>query len=293
MDRLEEMRTFVAIAEEGVTGAAKRLRIAPSAVSRRLKDLETRLGATLMARTTRRMTLTDAGQDFLNDCVSILDQVTAAEARVSEVTIALAGRIRLAAPLSFGISHLQPILNTFMARHPDIILDVDLDDRRVDIHREGYDLVIRIGALEDSSLQSRKLASVPMLVVASEGFIKRHGAPSRLEDLGNLPALCYSPSSRPEIWSCVDEAGQKKAVKVRAQMLSNNGDVLRDAAIAGVGVGLLPEFIISRALGKGQLRPLLPGYVWPKGDVFALWPTRYYLPQRVRRLIDLLARELA
>lgn len=293
MDRLEEMRTFAAVAEAGVTGAAERLRLAPSAVSRRLKDLETRLGADLLLRTTRQMELTDAGRQFLRDCHRILEEVITAEARVSDVQSAPSGFIRIAAPLSFGITELQPALNTFLARYPDIRIDLDLDDRRVDIQREGYDLAIRIGTLEDSSLTARKLTSARLIAAASPAFLKKHGTPKSLADLGQLPALCYSVRARPELWSCRDADGRRRSVTVKSRMLSTNGDVLRDAAIAGLGIVLQPEFLANRAIADGRLKKVLADHDWSEVGVFALWPTRSYLPYRVRSLIDHLVEELA
>jgi DNA-binding transcriptional LysR family regulator len=286
MDRLEEMRTFAAVAEAGVTGAAARLRLAPSAVSRRLKDLETRLGADLMVRTTRRMELTDAGRQFLTDCQQILEEVTMAEARVGDVHSAPFGLIKIAAPLSYGITELQPALNTFMARYPDIRIDLDLNDRRVDIQREGYDLAIRIGTLEDSSLTARKLASFRVVAAASPAFLKENGTPASLADIVDLPALCYSVPRRPEFWSCRDAEGRRRSVNVKARMLSSNGDVLTRAAIAGLGVILQPEFLIGRAIADGSLTQILDDHEWSEVEAFALWPTRQYLPQRVRNLID-------
>lgn len=293
MDRLEEMRTFAAVAEAGVTGAAARLRLAPSAVSRRLKDLETRLGADLLMRTTRRMELTDAGRQFLSDCQRILEEVTTAEARVSDVHSAPSGLIRIAAPLSFGITELQPALNEFMARYPDIRIDIDLDDRRVDIQREGYDLAIRIGTLEDSSLTARKLASFRMVAAASPSFVKEYGMPRSLTDVVGFPALCYSVPMRPEFWSCRDADGRRRSVTVRARMLSSNGDVLRDAAIAGLGVILLPEFLVGRSIADGRLVRILDDHDWSEIEAFALWPARQYLPHRVRNLIDHLVDQMS
>ncbi len=286
MDRLEEMRTFVAVAEAGVTGAAARLRVAPSAVSRRLKDLETRLGADLLARTTRRMELTDAGRQFLADCQRILEEVQTAEARVGDVHAAPSGSIRIAAPLSFGITELQPVLNTYMAQFPEVHIDLDLDDRRVDIQREGYDLAIRIGNLEDSSLTARKLTSFKVIAVASPAFLSEHGRPKSLSGVSDLPALCYGAVARPGVWSCLDGSGRRRSTNMQIRMLSNNGDVLRDAAIAGLGVALQPEFIVNRALADGQLEQILTDHEWSEVEAFALWPSRQYLPRRLRNLID-------
>ena len=286
MDRLEEMRTFAAVADAGVTGAAARLGLAASAVSRRLKDLEARLGAELLMRTTRRMELTDAGRLFLSDCQRILEEVTTAEARVGDVHSAPAGLIKIAAPLSFGITELQPRLNAYMERCPDVRIDLDLDDRRVDIQREGYDLAIRIGTLEDSSLMTRKLASFRMIAAASPAFLKHHGTPKSLADMSALPALCYSVPARPDVWSCHDADGRRRSATVRPRMLSSNGDVLRAAAIAGLGVVLQPEFIVGPAIADGRLKRILKDHDWSAVEAFALWPARKYLPHRVRILID-------
>ena len=293
MDRLEEMRTFAAVAEAGVTGAAARLRLAPSAVSRRLKDLEKRLGADLLKRTTRRMELTDVGRQYLSDCQRILEDVATAEARVSDVHSAPYGLIRIAAPLSFGITELQPALNTFMARYQDIRIDLDLDDRRVDIQREGYDLAIRIGTLEDSSLTARKLTSFRMVAAASPSFLKENGMPTSLADIVDLPALCYSVPMRPEVWSCREPDGRRRSIAVRARMLSSNGDVLRDAAIAGLGLILQPEFLVSRSIADGSLNRVLDDHDWSEVEAFALWPARRFLPHRVRNLIDHLIEEMS
>lgn len=289
MDRFSEMRTFVEVARAGVTGAAKSMRIAPSAVSRRVKDLEARLGADLLTRTTRRMELTDIGRSYLADCQRLLEEVEGAEAKVGDVQITPSGSIRLAAPLSFGLTDLQPMLNKFMQTYPDVQIDLDLDDRRVDLARERYDLAIRADNLEDSSLISRKIGKFGLLPTAGPDFISRHKTFSDPNDLSGLPGLCYSGTEQSEVWHYSDPHGRSGKVRVAPRFFSNNGDVLRDAAIDGLGLTLLPHFIVRTALEKGLLMPVLPDYSWRQIDLFALWPAQGYLPRRVRLLIDHLA----
>ena len=239
------------------------------------------------------MELTDAGRQFLTDCQRILEEVVTAEARVGDVHAAPSGSIRIAAPLSFGITELQPVLNAYMAQFPNVHINLDLDDRRVDIQREGYDLAIRIGNLEDSSLTARKLTSFKVIAVASPAFLREHGRPILLADVSAFPALCYSAVARPGVWSCLDKKGRRRSTSMQIRMLSNNGEVLRDAAIAGLGVALQPEFIVNRALADGQLEQILNDHEWSEVEAYALWPSRQYLPHRLRNLIDHLVASLS
>ncbi|XWN33528.1 MAG: LysR family transcriptional regulator [Devosia sp.] len=292
MDRFEEMRTFAEVSAHGVTGAAKRLRIAPSAVSRRVRDLEARLGAELLTRAARRMTLTDAGRDYLTTAQQLLEQLEDAERRVGDTSGVLSGRIKLAAPLSFGLSHLMPLVNAFMDEHPDLELNLNLSDRRVDVLREGFDIAVRIGELTDSSLISRRLSGCEMVVAASPDFLAHYGVPKVPKDIAGWPGLCYAPQRRPEIWTARDATGGTFEVRVRPRLVSDNGDALCAAAVSGLGVLCEPEFIVAAALADGRLTRVLADYSWPKVDVFALWPARDYQPRRVRALIDHLVAHL-
>lgn len=292
MDRYEEMRTFVEVSRHGVNGASRRMRIAPSAVSRRVKDLEARLGATLLTRTGRRMMLTDAGDAYLDSAKRILGEVDEAEAKVRDAQGELSGQIRVAAPLSFGLSYVAPALNEFLTLHPGVTLGLDLNDRRVDVLREGFDLAIRVGTLADSALVARRIGGCPFVVAASPGWAEENGEPSRPDDLKGVQGLCYAAKPHPETWAWKGERGSQGEVRVEARVTASNGDALRDAAIAGLGVLCEPRFILADALRDGRLVRLLEAYDWGEVGAYALWPPRDYVPALLRAVIDHLAAAL-
>jgi len=290
MDRFEDMRCFVSVAEfQSVTKAADQLNLAPSAVSRRLKELEARLGAQLLTRTTRRMSLTEAGQVFFRRSRQILQDVGEAEAEVSSESHGLSGLLRVAAPSTFGVDHLSGLIAEFMIEHPDLQIDLDLSDRVVDLVGEGIDLAVRIGSLPDSSLMARKLTDVRMLVCAAPAFLRRHGTPKAPEDLKRLPALCYDGSSRPDIWRYRTAEGEDAWVQVPMRMRANNGTVLRDAAAEGLGIVMEPSFIVHGALANGTLVPVLPEVQWPEIGIFTVYPEQRHLSAKSRAFIDFIA----
>ncbi|MEL6264715.1 MAG: LysR substrate-binding domain-containing protein [Pseudomonadota bacterium] len=289
MDRFEDMRCFVQVVNHGsVTRAAETMSIAPSAVSRRIKELEARLGVQLLARTTRRMKLTEPGQTFYDRSLRILADVEEAEGEVSDTTRALAGTLRVAAPLDFGTTHLAPLLNEFAAAHPRVMLDLDLSDRAVDLVGEGFDLALRIGVLRDSSLIALKLGELDMKVVAGRGLVARRGTPRLPEDLSDWPGLIYAGSERADIWTWRLEDGSEGRVQVPVHMRANNGSVLAGAAEAGLGVTLQPGFIVARGLAEGRLVALLEGVRWPELHLHAVYPQTRHLSLKARTLIDFL-----
>ncbi|MFW6348931.1 MAG: LysR family transcriptional regulator [Thiohalospira sp.] len=288
-DRLEEMATFVRVVEAGsLTAAARRLEVAKSAVSRRLSELEGRLGVQLLRRTTRTLHVTDAGHAFYQRCVRILADVDEAELAVSDVHGRLAGQLRVAAPLSFGIAHLQPAVEAFLAEHPDIRFDLDLDDRQVDLLAENFDLGIRIAPLADSSLVARRLATVDHVVCASPDYLARHGTPATPAELAEHDCLTYANAPESDAWHCIDPEGREHRIPVRSRLRANNGDLLREAAVAGLGVVFQPRFIIHRALAEGTLVPVLTDCDWSRVDAWALYPQTRHLSARVRAFVDFL-----
>lgn len=293
MDRFEDMRCFVQVAEsQSVTGAARQLSLAPSAVSRRLRDLEARLGVQLLSRTTRRMSLTEAGETFYRRARDILGDLDAAEAEVSDARDGLKGQLRLAAPLSFGLAHLTPLLTDFMAEHPALRIDLDLSDRQTDLVGEGFDLALRIGRLEDSSLIARRLFEMRMAVCAAPAFLARHGTPAAPEDLRQLPALVYAGSGRGDIWRYTGPDGRSGSVQVTQRLRVNNGEMAREAAIAGLGIAIEPSFIIHEALRDGRLVAVLPDHDWPRIPVHVVYPETRHLSARARSFIDFLRARL-
>ncbi|MEL6997731.1 MAG: LysR family transcriptional regulator [Pseudomonadota bacterium] len=287
MDRFEDLKAFVQVVESGsLTRAAEVLQVATSAVSRRIKDLEGRLGTQLLQRTTRQMRLTASGETFQRRAVEILQALEEAEAEAGDQSRALSGTLRIAAPLSFGHSHLAPILIDFATEHPDLELDIDLSDRMVDLISEGLDLAVRIGNLRDSSLIARRLAEVRTVICASPDFLKRHGRPETPEDLKDLPFLVYTGSDRGETLPFERADGSAGTVTMRPVLRSNNGDLLCDAAIAGLGLALEPSFIIHRSVEQRTLVPVLTDVTWPSVTIHIIYPQTRHLSARARAFID-------
>ncbi len=294
MDRLEEMRTFVGVVEAGsITGAAERLEIAKSAVSRRLADLEERLSVQLLRRTTRRLDLTDTGRSFYERCLRILADVEEAELAVSQEHANLRGRLRVAVPLSFGLNHLGPAIDAFLRTHAGIEFDLDLNDRQVDLLAEGFDLAVRIAELEDSTLIARRLAPVRHVVCASPAYLAEHGTPHSPPDLAEHDCLIYANAPNPGLWAYTDPDGRKDSVQVRARLRANNGDCLRQAAEDGHGIVLEPSFILYRSIEEGKLLPILTDFQWPTIYAHSVYPRTRHLSRRVRAFVDFLAERFA
>ncbi len=287
MDRFETLRAFVQVAESGnLSKAAEALQVAVSAVSRRITELEQRLGTQLLQRTTRQMRLTPAGEQFRVRACQILQSLEEAEAEAAGQAQALAGPLRMAAPLSFGQTHLTPILIDFAREHEQVMLDVDFSDRQVDLVAEGHDLAIRIGNLSDSSLIARKLAEVRLIVSASPAFWETYGVPDTPHDLLGLPALCYTGAQRVDVWNCTDPDGKDHALEMNVAMRATNGGYLCNAAMAGMGVVLQPSFICHEWISDGRLQPVLLDHAWPTVTIFAVYPQTRHLSMRARAFID-------
>ncbi|MEL6373927.1 MAG: LysR family transcriptional regulator [Pseudomonadota bacterium] len=287
MSELEEMRSFVQVVESGSATKAATVRgVAVSAISRRMKDLEARLGVQLIKRTTRKMTLTQEGRSFYERAVRILSDLAEAEAEITHKDARLTGELRVSIPVSFGMTQVAPFLSVFMSAHPDLVVKVDMSDRRVSLVEEGFDVGIRIGRLGDSSLKARKILAFRHVLCAAPAFFKRHGMPTRPDDLKGWPALCYGHLAHPTRWPYVDPAGHAGEVQVDARLEATNGDVLREAGIAGHGVLCEPSFIVHRALEAGTLVPALMDHRWFGMSIYAIYPPTRHVSLRVRRFID-------
>lgn len=291
MSRYEEIEAFVRTVDTGsFTAAAEQLRVAKSAISRRINELEQRLGAQLMIRTTRKLTLTESGQALYQRGKALLEDWNEAEGVVSDQRQALAGRIRLAAPLSFGIKHLGPMLLDFNEQHPDIEFDIDFSDRQIDLVAEGIDLALRIGTLGDSSLVARKLAPVKMIAATSPSYLEKMGTPSKPADLLNWNELRYA--LRPDApWVFTAPDGSSETIRLPSNMRASNGEFLTESAIAGRGLTIHPSFILYEPLGTGELVQVLPDYKLQELGLYAVYPPTRHLSKRVRVLVDFLAGE--
>lgn len=294
MDRFTALNTFIHIADAGsISGAADQLDIAKSAVSRRLRNLENHLGVELIHRTTRRLALTSAGEVFYHRATRLLADLEEAEEAVSREHSELSGVIRIAAPLSFGVMHLQPAINAFMATHPRVTFDLDLDDAEVDLIAEGFDLGVRLASLPDSTLIARKLAPIRNIAAASPAYLARHGTPTHPTELADHDCLIYSNIPTAQVWGYRDKHGHWQPVKGRVRLRVNNGDFLREAAISGAGIVIEPTFLLHRALADGQLEPILSDFEWPEIGAYAVYPQTRYLAARVRAFIDFLVQRFA
>lgn len=288
MNRFEEFETFVRVVEAGsITAAAEQLGIAKSAVSRRLKELEARLGVQLMTRSTRQIVFTETGRVLYERALSHLADWKETESLLSDASSKLSGLIKIAAPVSFGVAHLGPAILDFSKRHPDVEFDIDLNDQVVDLIADGRDLAIRIGRLEDSTLIARRLASIKIVACASPDFLSKHGIPVSPDDLESLPELRYSHRKN-QFWSYRGPNGQEGKIKTSSHFCATNGEFLRDAALAHQGFVIEPCFILHNELRCGQLVEILPEYTWSPVAAYAVYPPTRHLSNRVRAFVDYL-----
>ncbi|WP_166454689.1 LysR family transcriptional regulator [Duganella rivi] len=250
--KLEGIFTFVQVVDSGsLSEAARHLRISRSVVSERLAELERSLGATLLQRSTRKLSVTEDGSAFLERARRIVCEVRQAQADLAERRGELTGPLRISAPVTFGRMHLGPALYGFLQKYPDIQLTLDLNDRRVDATSDGFDAVIRNGPIVDSFLVAWQLAPSPRYLVASPGYLARHGTPANLEELAEHRGIFYTNRGTAD-WRFVD-GDQAYVVQGDGDLVLNNGDMMLDAAIAGLGISLLPAFIVGQALRDGKL----------------------------------------
>lgn len=290
MDRLRAFEVFASVVSRGsFTRAADALDTSPANVTRYVNELEAHLGTRLLNRSSRKLSMTESGEALYERSKSILEEVAEAEALASSATLQPRGRLRINAPLSFGVLHLAPLWPRFMQSYPDVELDIALSDRVVDIVEEGYDLAIRISRAGPATHAARKLTTSRNIVCASPAYLSAHGHPATPDDLVAHRCIGYTYAATADEWHFVDAESRPHAVKVNSVMHTNNGDTARAAAIAGQGVIWQPTFLIGQDLREGRLVPLLPGYRMPDIDVLALYPSRRHLSAKVRVMVDFLA----
>lgn len=284
MNQLEHIMAFVRVAELGsYTRAAEALDMSRTRVSRQVMALEESLGARLIQRTTRRLHLTEAGESYLMRALGILQALDEAAAEVGQGTGDVRGRLRINGPMSFGTRYLAPLVAQFMHTYPALEVRLDLNDRRVDLLEEGYDLAIRIGSLPDSSLVSRRLTRCQLLFCASPEYLAIHGEPSSVKALSEHRCLRYRSGQQSADWQIATQS-----LTVNGPLESNNGDVLTHAAEAGLGIAQQPSFLVTDSIASGRLVPILTDEPTVRLDVHALYPARRYLPAKVERFIELL-----
>jgi len=293
MDKTQEMASFVAVVEAGsFVAAAEALGLSKAAVSRQIGELEQRLGARLLHRTTRRLSLTDDGQLFYARAKELLAAIEEAESEITSRSGEPSGLLRINAPLTFGVLHLAPLWGRFADAHPKVSLEIDLSDRIVDLVEEGYDLAVRITNLPSSQLVSRQLASSRMVLCASPDYLVRHGIPAHPRDLATHRVISYSYWSTRDEWSFTGPEGEVR-VRTQPRIHANNGDTCRAAALDHQGIILQPDFLVGDDLRQGTLVELLPDYASLTIGIHAVYPSRKYLPIKTRRMVDFLAAAFA
>ncbi len=287
-DRFEDLRTFVAVVQaRSLASAARRLNVAKSAVSRRVQELENRLGAQLLNRTTRTLSLTEAGRQFFERATALLADLEEAENIATSATREVVGKLRISAPMTFGAMHMAPVICHFMEKNPRLSVEMILDDRRVDLVADGYDLAVRIAQLEDSNLAARRIAPIRRTVCASPRYLRRYGTPKQPADLIHHRGISYTNVDERRYWHFVHpQTGEEQFIDVRSPLKLNNGDAMREAAIAGYGLTALPTFITHQAIAAAQLVPLLLPYELPAINMYAVFPSGRNTPGKVRAFVD-------
>jgi len=288
MDKLTGMAVFARVVEaNSFTEAARRLGMSKAAVSKQISRLEERLGARLLNRTTRRLSLTEVGAAFYERCARIMVEAEDAELAVTRLHAEPRGTLRVDAPVNFGLRYLAPLLPDFMARYPELAVDITFNDRFMDLVDEGYDMAVRIAHLADSSLIARKLAESPRMVCAAPRYWEAHGRPGVPADLARHNCFDYSYLTTRNEWRFRGPEGPV-AVRVSGTLHSNNGDVLRAAAVAGLGVVLMPVFMAHDDLVAGRLEPVLREFEEPPPGIHAVYPHNRHLSAKVRAFVDYL-----
>lgn len=293
-NRFEDIRTFIAVVQgKNFATAAARLNLANSAVSRRIRELEDRLGVQLFNRTTRVVKLTNIGNEFYERCLRILEDLDEAEQVAAQGVAELKGKLRVSAPTSFGTLHLMPIIAQFMQQHRGLTVELELDERIVDLVNDGFDVALRISRQLDPSLIARRIAPIRHIACASPAYLKRTVIPKVPADLVHHSGLAYSNVDDRIYWQFHDPKNNAPvSIDVPCVFRANNGDVLCEAAIAGLGIAALPTFIISEAIVSGKLVPLLEKYQPPPVYMYTVFPTRRHLAAKVRAFVDFMVERL-
>jgi DNA-binding transcriptional LysR family regulator len=290
MQSLTDIAVFVKVVElSSFTAAAEALQSSQPVVSKAVTRLEEKLGARLLNRTTRRLSLTEAGAELYRRSLRALEEIENAELEVARFQTEPRGALRISAPMSFSILHLGPVIHGFLERYPGVSVALELSDAQVDLVKDGVDVAIRIGRLQDSSLIARKIAPCRQVVCASPAYLEKRGVPERPEDLLEHNCIVYTLLSTPREWRFTAPDGEPLVVPVNGSMHSNNGLVNRGAAIAGAGIVLLPTFYIGEELRAGLLKPLLCKFKPQEIAMHAVYPERRNLLPKVRAFVDYLA----
>jgi DNA-binding transcriptional LysR family regulator len=294
MDSLTDIAVFVQVVDTGsFTAAADRLELSKSVVSKYVTRLEDRLGARLLNRTTRRLSLTEVGQVFYERSRLGLHELEEAEAEVSRLQGAPRGVLRINSPMSFGILHISPALPEFLARYPELSVEMSMDDRRMNLIENGFDLAIRIGELPDSSLIARRLGPCRHVVCGAPEYFRRHGVPRTPEALCNHNAITFKYQASPREWHFQAPQGHVIRVPVSGSILMNNSLGLREALLREGGVTLTPTFVVGNDIREGRLQVVLQEYSTIELSIYAVYPQRRHLSPKVRAFVDFMIERIS
>lgn len=293
MDLLKSMQIYVAVVDGGsFVHAAERFDTSTASISRQVAALEAHLGARLLQRTTRRLSMSEPGRAFYERAQQILTDIAETEAVIGHSATQPGGLLRISVPLSYGLREFARILPGFRQRYPGLRLDIDLSDRTVDLVNEGIDVAVRIGASPSQSLIARKIAPVRIVVCAAPAYLAQRGFPQTPEDLAGHDTLAYSLLATGDSWTFRDSSGTEQTVRIEPKVHANNGDLLRELARAGGGIISQPDFIVADDLASGALVPLLEGWQRDESHVYAVYLSRKFLSPKVRVFIDYLVETL-
>lgn len=292
MDRIIAMNMFVRVVETGSFSAvARELETTQPTVSKNIAELENWLGAKLLSRSTRKLHLTEAGSDYYERCLTILQDIEEAEQNVGQLQTQVKGTIKVSAPVAFGRLCVIPLLHDFFELYPDVRVELTLNDFNVDLVEEGIDLALRMGSLSDSTLIAKKLVSSPMVTVATPTYFQKNGVPQHPRDLKNHDCIIYTgPGKMYEME--YQEDGQPFTVHIKGKLLTNNTEALREALLEGYGAKMVPKWLVGDALESGQLVSVLDEFTPSAHDISAVFLSGRHLPTKARRLIDFLAERL-
>ncbi|RDH84102.1 MAG: LysR family transcriptional regulator [endosymbiont of Galathealinum brachiosum] len=286
IDLLDGMAVFVGVVKAGsFTAAAHALGHSTSYVSKEVTRLEKRLGSRLLNRTTRTISLTNAGRAYYERCNQIVIDAQNAERSINQLQEEPSGLLRVNAPGSFGSKYLLDVLPEFMHRYPDIKLEVEFNDRLIDVVAEGYDVVIRVGEIKDSNLIARKFTSSRSVVVASPEYLKRRGTPQNVEELTQHDCIAYSLLPAPTQW-VFNKGGKRSSVTIEARAMCNSANIEIAMVMKGIGITRVPLFTCEKEVDSGELQVILDDYDHIKYDVYAVYPHRQYLTAKVRAFVD-------
>ncbi|MEO8740387.1 MAG: LysR family transcriptional regulator [Casimicrobiaceae bacterium] len=290
MDRFHAISAFARVVEAGsFVGAAARLDVSVSAVSRQVSDLEAHLDARLLNRTTRRLSLTESGRVFYERCVQLLADLDEAEQSAGAGTVTPRGTLRLTCGTTFGTRYLAPAIADFMVRYPEMRFDVDLSDRATDLVDEGFDAAVRIGAIGSQNLVGRKIGEMRLICCAAPSYLARRGEPQTPEDLAAHACMTYEYLPVKNVWPFRDREGRDRSVRVSGPVHANSGHFIATLAATGVGIVLEPDFIVGRDVRVGHLVPMLREFATPTSNISVVYPSRRHLSAKVRAFADFLA----